>query len=211
MRININKKIVLSIIMIISIIFMSNISKAALEVKAKDGYGISASNAYQLCFDLKNADSTLGTNQVDPHLMLNKDWAAALFLSISTYGNEKEVNSMSININNISYCTSNGNYTGVMISKRNATSSIFSTKTSVGSVYTNIFNNKDTKYVEIINQNSPNKGLGIYDGGGKITNNGYGGIGISKQPYFWYNCSYELGGTGEYSSAFRPAIWNIDR
>ena len=116
MRININKKIILSIIIILSITFISTISKAALEFKAgASSYSMNASNAYQLCYDLKGADSTLGTNQVDPHLMLNKDWAAVVFLAISTYGNAAEENGFTyIRINNASYHTSNGNYTGVM-------------------------------------------------------------------------------------------------
>lgn len=115
MKINLNKKIILSTIIILSITFISTISKAALEFKpGAETYGQSPTNAYQLCYDLKNADSTIGTNQVDPHLMLNKDWAAVVFLAISTYGNGKEETGDYINIYNSNYHTSNGNYTGVM-------------------------------------------------------------------------------------------------
>ena len=96
MRVNINKKIILSIIIILSITFISTISKAALEFKknAKNEYSpLNASVAYQLCYDLKNSDSTLGINQVDPHLILNKDWTAVAFLSMSTYGKNSQYNS----------------------------------------------------------------------------------------------------------------------
>ena len=213
MRVNINKKIILSIIIILSITFISTISKAALEFKknAKNEYSpLNASVAYQLCYDLKNSDSTLGINQVDPHLILNKDWTAVAFLSMSTYGKNSQYNSYVGD-----YQTSNGNYTGVMWNYSSITASIMETyKFSDNSFFTNIINNRNTKYVENIKMpitDASNKGLGlidIYREPNSITPN-------NTYPSFTngggsYNGAATYNGQGTYEK-FRPAIWNIDR
>ena len=210
MRVNINKKIILSIIIILSITFISTISKAALEFKTTGGYEPNASTAYQLCYDLKNSDSTLGINQVDPHLILAKDWAAVCFLALSTYGKNTNNN---IEIGN--HYTSNGNYTGVMSTGTAFISAVIETYNSTeDSRFNKLVENKNTKYVDSIKMpitNTNNKGLGLFEGRSNPEYAGenspifvtYGNIGYNSV----FSCNYNYWD----HELFRPAIWNIDR
>lgn len=227
MRININKKIILSIIIILSITFISTISKAALEFKASTSttlYQQEPSQAFQLCYDLKNADSSLGTNQVDPHLMLNKDWTAVSFLSMSTYGKGKTTATSDIlPIDGGTWYSSNDNFTGVCTSNYNwlsdeLTSSLTENYdgTTLKTQYTNIINKQNTRYVETIKiplQDKANKGLGFGEG----TNNTIPEETLKAYPlisrgtkYFVYG-DYSIYNGSSSSKYFRPAIWNIDR
>lgn len=223
MRKNINKKIILSIIIILSITFISTISKAALEFKASTSqtlYQQEPSQSFQLCYDLKNADSTLGTNQVDPHLMLNKDWTAVSFLSMSTYGRGTTTAATEISGN---WYSCNNNYTGVCASNNTwmfgeQTSSLaenYNNNTDKDK-YTNIINKQNTRYVETIKiplQDKGNKGLGFLEG----TNNTISEDTLKSYPLITRSTkNFMYGGYGIYngsfsSNYFRPAIWNIDR
>lgn len=217
MKINLNKKIILSTIIILSITFISTISKAALEFKPGAAiYKQTPTNAYQLCYDLKNADSTLGTNQVDPHLMLNKDWAAVVFLAISTYGNGNESRD-TIDINGVNRFCSNGNNTGVTgyweqySVQGQITASILEEYTGSEEEYTNLVEKRNTKYVENIKSpvtHESNKGLGFFEGNATYTFNSAFPV-IEKSTGFGYDeTTYYSRG---YRDLFRPAIWNIDR
>lgn len=227
MKINLNKKIILSTIIILSITFISTISKAALEFKPSTSttlYQQEPSQAFQLCYDLKNADSSLGTNQVDPHLMLNKDWTAVSFLSMSTYGKGKTTATSDIlPIDGGTWYSSNDNFTGVCVSNYNfmfgeLTSSLTENYdgTTFKDYYTNIINNQNTKYVETIKiplQDKANNGLGFREGKTHTikdeTLKEYPLIYRSNK-YFTYDDygAYTVNNVFDY---FRPAIWNIDR
>lgn len=227
MKINLNKKIILSTIIILSITFISTISKAALEFKpstSENLYTQEPSQAFQLCYDLKNADSSLGTNQVDPHLMLNKDWTAVSFLSMSTYGKgNTTARSNILTIDGGTWYSSNDNFTGVCVSNYNfmfgeLTSSLTENYdgTTMKTQYTNIINKQNTRYVETIKiplQDKANKGLGFGEG----TNNTISEDNLKLYPliarstkYFVYG-DYNLYTGSSAFNYFRPAIWNIDR
>ena len=219
MRININKKILLSIIIILSITFISTISKAALEFKAGATlYNQYPSSAYQLCYDLKGADSTLGTNQVDPHLMLNKDWAAVVFLAMSTYGNADINNLNPITVNGETRYCSNGNNTGVTgycvntSAQYQITASILEEyTTTTNSYYQNLINNRNTKYVENLKSPSTdesNKGLGFNEGRSDAYKFDKSYPVQTKATRFGYFTTSRNNARAE---LFRPAIWNIDR
>ena len=83
-------KIKLLMIFLLTLIFIVCLNgkvNAAMEIK--DGanmYNTTASDAYQICYDLRNPTSTLSKNSLDPHLTLNADWAAATYLGLSGYG-----------------------------------------------------------------------------------------------------------------------------
>lgn len=227
MKINLNKKIILSTIIILSITFISTISKAALEFKPSTSanlYKQEASQAFQLCYDLKNADSSLGTNQVDPHLMLNKDWTAVSFLSMSTYGKVKTTATSDIlTIDGGTWYSSNDNFTGVCVSNEafmwsELTSSLTENYdgTTSKEKYTNIINKQNTRYVETIKiplQDKANKGLGFGEG----TNNTIGEDSLKLYPLITRSTKQFVYGDYSYYSGnwtdqfFRPAIWNIDR
>lgn len=103
------KKIIVSFIMIIAIIICSNtISMAGIQVidKATTLTNVNVSESFDLCYNLRNGDSTLGTSNLEPHLTTSLDWGAVAYLAQSRYGS----NATSLN----SYgTTSTGNESGV--------------------------------------------------------------------------------------------------
>ncbi len=139
------KQIIIGIIIIMVMLLIPNCSKAveASRFEAKSGgtqwNQVTISRAYQECYDLraKEAESTLGDNNLDPHLTLNKDWGAVAYLAISAYGTNG--------------ANTTGNITGVMEFGTNYewTSSLITGGSASNPEYrTNLTNNKDTQYVE---------------------------------------------------------------
>ena len=49
------------------------------------GY-VNVSESFDICYNLRNSDSTLGNNSLDPHLTTSLDWGAVLYLAQSRYG-----------------------------------------------------------------------------------------------------------------------------
>lgn len=219
MKVNINRKVFLMFFVMLVIAFYGTVSKAATEFKFSESeYKRSAtlSTAYQLCYDLKNSDSTLGVNQVDPHLMLNKDWTAVTFLAESTYGNGGW--SRNCTVNNLEACSSTANATGTMtVNSYNYgstiyTSSILENANPTSEYFKNLVQNRNTRYVENIKlpiTDESNKGLGFFtdtkslkirDGDVTIVQSGNYSIGVTAG-------STQSGN----SNRFRAAIWNMDR
>ena len=103
------KKIIVSFIMIIAIIICSNtISMAGIQVidKATTLTNVNVSESFDLCYNLRNGDSTLGTSNLEPHLTTSLDWGAVAYLAQSRYGsNATSLNSFGT--------TSTGNESGV--------------------------------------------------------------------------------------------------
>ena len=124
------KKIIISFIIVIAIVICSNtISMAGIQIidKATTMTSLNVSEEFDMCYNLRNGDSTLGTNSLDPHLVTSLDWGAVAYLAQSRYGS----NATSLSsFNN----TSTGNESGVqdtggymhvasMFENRNTTSS----------------------------------------------------------------------------------------
>ena len=102
------KTIISFIIIIFIIIFSTTISKAGVQIiKGATTYtSVNISESFDICYNLRNGDSTLGTNTLDPHLATSLDWGAVAYLAQSRYG----ANATSTNSYN---STSTGNESGV--------------------------------------------------------------------------------------------------
>ena len=103
------KKISIIFVIIIGIIIFSNtISLAGVQIidNATTYTSVNVSESFEICYNLRNSDSTLGTNTLDPHLTTSLDWGAVAYLAQSRYGaNANTLNSFND--------TSTGNKSGV--------------------------------------------------------------------------------------------------
>lgn len=209
------KIIVISLLVIIASLSIATVSNAAIQIKptqANIHTNITASNAYQYCYDMRNASSSLGVNNLDPHLTLNKDWGAAAYLAISAYGTTRSAYPTSVSIDGYGYRSTTGNVTGVMnMHKRIYTASVVENATDLTNL-TNIVNNKNTKYVEIIpksNLAAATKGYAFEE-----TRGWYGSNGVNPSGYSTIERNNGIlttqAGTGISMNdiSFRPVIWN---
>ena len=187
-----NKKIlIIELILIGALLFFGSSSYAAIEiVPSRNGKGTDAitrttiSNAYLLCQNMKNSGESLEGTTVAPHLTTNEDWGAVSYLSNSVYGTNTtgQYTGVKIQIDGVNYYSTNGNATGVMnwgsnpnVTRHTYASGIIKqyTPESVNETVQNnvyeIYNNKDTRYVDIIDiYNTPGMAIGettnIYTG-----------------------------------------------
>lgn len=147
--------IFLIIILMLGICF-SNVSNAAIESKngTSAHTGITVSQAYQYCYDMRSSTSTLGNNSLDPHLTLNKDWGAIAYLGASVYGNTRSNVGESVTIGDRAYNSTTNNITGVM--NMHSTDRYFSSFTSslylekISSYTKKLEENIGSKYVETL-------------------------------------------------------------
>ena len=110
-------KIIGSLLLIcLFILCFSTISNAAIEIKAGTTRhtNINISTAYQYCYDMRSATSTLGINSLDSHLSLNADWGATAYLGASTYGGVRNNYGTIVKINEANNYSTTNNITGVM-------------------------------------------------------------------------------------------------
>lgn len=214
-------KLFLVVLVALILISISTTSNAAIEVKpGTSAYtNITASDSYDLCYNLRNADSTLGNNSLDPHLTLNKDWSAVAYLGASTYGNVRSQAGTNVSIEGATYQSTTNNITGVMNfgkASYTQTASIYDNIPSSSAPTKSLVNNKNTKYVETINSNSVNlKGYAFYETAGWYSSSSsfpptddtyYRDI-IARRNIFGYN--YSINAYNIHSNAtFRPVIWN---
>ncbi len=226
------KKQIMVTIIILLILLIPTITKANIEVKPKStSYtNISVSDAYDECYNLRNPYSSLGNNNLDPHLVLNKDWGAVAYLAISAYGKVKDATGPKVTVDGTEYTTTTGNETGVMdFGKAECTytsSSIASGLEGSVDIRQSLINNKNSRYVETLpdkgTQNATNtKGMAIVETSGWFTsqsdyepNKNYPLVVRTNILGFK---GYDASGHGNGSFAgqpragrtFRPAIWNI--
>ena len=218
------KKIFISFFMAIAVVAVGSISRAAIEIKpGTTAYtSIDVSSAYQLCYDLRANDTTLGNNSLDPHLTLNKDWGAVAYLGASAYGDVRSLGGSKLTYEGKNYYSTTGNKSGVMNMGTSLTQTSCIVKNKVNdttNIYArkNLIDNKDTKYVECLSNINKSDTLGM----------------AIDETKYWYNAEYRLyddartyvrkfiwgftnsGNTvfGEPSSnsgsvTFRPVIWN---
>ena len=211
----------ISFIMISILMLLAIKSNAAMAIKpnATIWTNINVSDSYSQCYNLRNADSTLGSNQLDPHLTLNKDWGAVAYLAISSYG---AVTDSEGPYSNNYYYTTTGNATGVinMGYKYTQTASVPGGGFNGGSSMSNLTNNMETKYVEKLSSsntsaNTLGQALAETSGWWKSSKNyskaDYPILGRSKILGYGHLNGYAswASGTGDSEVTFRPVIWNI--
>lgn len=108
-------KILLFILLVLMLILTTK-TFAAIEIKPGTAphTSITIDNAYNNCYNMRSPTSTLGNNTLDPHLALNKDWAAVAYLGLSAYGAINSATGPTTTISENSYYTTNGNASGVL-------------------------------------------------------------------------------------------------
>lgn len=211
------KKIFISFFMAIAVVAMSSISRAAIEIKpGTTVYDyITVSDSYQLCYDLRANDTTLGSNSLDPHLILNKDWGAVAYLGASAYGSARSDKGDKIDINGGNYYSTTGNKSGVINLGNNPTqtAAISKSRYSTYDRYRkNLIENIEKKYVETYENELSGKGCawnetknwysGSYTFNEIILRKGIFGLDYSSNGNY---CAY---GNAYSKVTFRPVIWN---
>lgn len=214
------KKLIIGIICFIVVVYISSVSNAGMEIK--DGTtaytGINISEAFEICYNLRDGSSTLGNCELDPHLTTSLDWGAVAYLAHSRYG----ANSSNVGIN------TTGNMSGIL--KMNGdcfTTTILESRKTIKNLekIENAINTPELKkYIDIIPNNLNNettRGRAIsetYNWYGTATGYMYGGVGsnsgspvISRQNIFGYgdhSGNYPSTGAQSTQTSFRPVIWN---
>ena len=156
------KILVIGIITFIAIMLLPTISKAGVESKPGGTIwkNISISNAYKVCYEMRESTSTLGVNSLDPHLALNKDWGAVAYLAISTYGAVKDKTGpteVAVPGTETKYTSTTGNATGVMNFGIGTAYTYLAGAHETGlesashpEYRTELITNKNSKYVELL-------------------------------------------------------------
>ena len=220
-------KIIGSLLLIcLFILCFSTISNAAIEIKAGTTRhaSIDISTAYQYCYDMRSATSTLGINSLDPHLSLNADWGATAYLGASTYGGVRNNYGTMIKINEANNYSTTNNITGVMnlgsylagnmiYNSSSYVSCISDKRTGSGKEFDNIYKNKDTKYVEIIPTDEnieKTRGMALIETNNWYSSGGIAGIHENSPIMYRKNIFSRSKNKGSAASGitYRPVIWN---
>lgn len=100
---------------------------------------ISVSNAFDACRNLKENYSSLGENNLDPHLSTNADWYAVSVLTFSSYGSKTAANTT-------------GNSSGIMNfgTTQVQTAGLMEGYNANSTYLTSLVNNINTEYVELL-------------------------------------------------------------
>lgn len=238
------KMIKFSILVILILVSLGQASYAYIEiVPSKNGKGTdsmvltSVTDSYLLCQNMKETGESLEGSTVLPHLSTNADWGAVSYLSNSIYGTNTQGQNtgVQISIDGVKYYSTTGNATGIMnwgvnpnTSRCSQTASLIKkyvedNSTSTANDYViELLNNKDTRYVEIINTGdfTINNTLGMAM---KETQGIYSGIwGFPDQDtnapisvrkgLFGYTVGFNYCGVATGAAVgevtFRPVIWN---
>ena len=232
------KKIILSLIIVMIALTIGQASYAAVEiVPSKAGTGKDAivnttvSNSYLLCQGMKNTGGSLKGTTVDPHLATNKDWGAVSYLSNSIYGTNTQGGNtgIQVTIDGVKYYSTTTNITGVMNWGSNPNVTIYTQtaglisnynpSTSTVSTYvTELYTNKDTKYVDYVDPRQASQTLGmamkeVNANFGNGTDNNCpvsGRQGLRSGSFGWSgNGGYGWSNGSALSNVtFRPVIWN---
>ena len=231
------KKQILAVIVLI-ILLLPTVSKANIEIKSgtTTWTNITVSEAYDVCKDLDMGGSSLGTDGLDPHLALNKDWGAVAYLAISASGavtSETTHTGPKVTVDDRDYTTTTGNLTGVMdFGKTRWTFTSCSTETGLevessnATCRDNLIKNKTTRYVETLSESitkENTKGMALSETGGwfggkqnynpnandvvLVRCNGV--FGFSSGNYWNNSTVASAKGGGDNVTTFRPAIWNL--
>lgn len=216
-----NKKIILSVITFIFLVGICGFCNAGLEIKSGTANytSVNISESFDICYNLRDGTSTLGTCSLDPHLATSLDWGAVAYLAQSRYG----ANAGSVSAN------TTGNQTGVMnMNSYTQTATLFENrnKTSISATTYRyrleeaLSDSNLAKYVDVISNtvdSETTKGRALAE-----TFNWYGtfcsysntnktdGPIIIRDSLFGVNSQSNNFGVGGAHSlvTFRPVIWN---
>lgn len=231
----------ISLLTAISIIAIIPKSYGALNSKPTtktDGSNVlvntKVSNSYTLCQQMTmNGESLYGTT-VKPHLATNKDWGAVSYLSNSIYGTNTQGQNtgVEVTINGVTYYSTTGNASGVMNWGKNKYKELYTQTAGLMDNYssgndnvTELYNNRETEYVDFINPttSSLTRGMAMQETSGKFatfyTNYLYGTDypisireGLFGGDFGGHNYGVTYGrrskGDAKNDVTFRPVVWN---
>ena len=239
-----SRKILLSLLIFTTMIIIGKASYATVEiVPSKTGDGkdaivnVTVSDSFILSKGMKtNTGESLKGSNVDVHLATNKDWGAVSYLSQSIYGTNKTggATGTTQTINGVRYYSTTTNITGVMnwganpnVTRYTQTAGLLSSYTSGSDNVTELYNNRETKYVEYIDPTvqSNTIGMAAQETSGKFNSKSFttGSIiarcgSIRENLFAGSFGGNEMGvGTGQRDRAsgavyrdvtFRPVVWN---
>ena len=214
-----SKKMIFSIIIFIVLIGICSFCNAGVEIK--DGTtkytSVNISESFDICYNLRDGTSTLGTCSLEPHLGTALDLGAVAYLAQSRYG----ANASSVSNN------STGNQTGVMsIGAYTQTATLFESrnKTSINATTYRyrleeaLADSSLAKYVDVIPNTVDSEttlGRAIAE-----TKNWYGASYtfqngtntdypiIIRDSLFGVRNSFGDAGQAHSNVTFRPVIWN---
>lgn len=218
----IKKKIIILILTII-MISIALTSKAGVEIKeGTTAYtNVNISESFEICYNLRDGTSTLGTSSLDPHLATSLDWGAVAYLAQSRYGANASSISTNTTGNKSGVMNMNGyTQTATMFEDRNLTST---ESTSYRYLLDEATQSEDMKkYVDIIS-NTVNETTTIgraiaetvnWYGANYFFDNGVNSnrpliirdslFGVNRVNFDSYYCA----GQAHSSITFRPVIWN---
>lgn len=235
------KKIgIISLLTLVSIIAIIPKSYGALSSKPSANANANSvlvntnvSNSYLLCQQMTRSGESLYGATVKPHLATNKDWGAVSYLSNSIYGTNTQGQNtgVEVTINGVTYYSTTGNASGVMNWGKNKyktlythTAGLISNYSSGNDNVTELYNNRETEYVDFINPNTASltKGMAIQETSGKLGGTFYtntstsnpsavreglfgGGFGAS---YGYISYVSRITGAAYSDTTFRPVVWN---
>lgn len=211
-------RFIICTLIFIGIISVSNLSNAGLEIKegAPKYVNVNISESFDICYNLRNGDSTLGTCSLDPHMATSLDWGAVAYLAHSRYG----VNGTGLSNN------TTGNKSGVMSFGWTQTATIFEDRNKTSSsakeyrkrLEEAVNDQNLKKYVDVIPNTvdvNTTKGRAIAE-----TKNWYAANYsfdnasntdrpiIIRDSLFGVNTYSYFNGQAHPSVTFRPVIWN---
>lgn len=242
------RKILLSLLIFTAMLIIGKASYATVEiVPSKNGTGkdaivnVTVSDSFILSRGMKtNTGESLKGSNVDVHLATNKDWGAVSYLSHSIYGTNKTGGNTgkTVTINGVSYYSTTTNITGVMnwgsnpnVTRVTQTAGLINSYTSGNDNVTELYNNRETKYVEYISPtNTANtKGMAMQETSGMVDEKwtGYyytgnnntvpislrcrlfgGAFGNGSSNGVFYPYGDKTSGVAASFITFRPVIWN---
>ena len=236
------RKILLSSLILVIMLIIGKASYATVEIipsKTGDGkdaiVNLTVSDSYIMCKGMKtNTGESLKDTGVDVHLATNKDWGAVSYLSNSIYGTNTTGGNTgkTVTISGVNYYSTTTNITGVMnwgsnpnVDRYTQTAGLCSNYTSGNNNVTELYNNRETKYVEyIIPATEANtKGMAMQETSGKYSGgSNFYAHNIADAPgsirrglfggAFAPNGGYIFAGNGSGAArnnlTFRPVIWN---
>ncbi len=213
-------KYIMSILLFIGISMVANFSHAGVEIKegTTPYTSVNISESFDICYNLRDGSSTLGTCSLDPHMATSLDWGAIAYLAQSRYG----ANSSNATTN------TTGNKSGIMnMNEWTQTATLFENRNKTSTNATNyryrleeaVADANLRKYVDVIPNTvdvNTSRGRAIAE-----TMNWYGlsysfsnGTNtdypiIMRDSLFGVNYSHSNAYGQAYSTvSFRPIIWN---
>ena len=230
--------IILVICFAMQSVLLIQISNAVIETNRID-YPSSKNLNYALeqCWQMRNGTSSLGTNNLDPHLATARDMGAAVFLGLSGYGAVTthewadypqigmtyETTNPTLDSNGVYVPTTTGNMTGVI--KIGTSTELVALVDKYSQSHSNegntdyAFQSKYNRYVDIATDctDEATRGMPLtelaYNNGHYWYSSDLPNSLTRNESYCWYYISNMSGSMGSYywpdtTYCYRPCIWN---